>query len=206
MKLPGIYKIQSITKPERIYIGSSSNVYRRWQAHISQLKRNIHHSQKLQYHFNKYGESDLCFSILLGCEKDDLIKLEQYFFDSYKPYFNNLLQAKPVKYIPHRKEVKEMMSQSRIGHKLSEETKRKISESHKGMKPTPDTLIKLRLSHLGKKQIRTKEWNKKISENQKGRKLTAAHKTKLSQAKKGKKAWNKGKKFINGKYIFVNAA
>lgn len=205
MKSPGIYQIQSIKKPERIYIGSSSNVYRRWQGHLSQLKRGIHHAQKLQRHFNKYGEADLRFSLLLGCDKEDLIKLEQYFFDSYKPYFNNLLQAKPVKYIPHREEVKEKMRQLRLGHKLSEETKRKISESHKGMKPSDETIKKLSKSHLGKKNPHTKEWNEKISQSQKGRKLTEQHKQKLSDAKVGHIPWNKGLKLVNGEYVLIHA-
>lgn len=205
MKSPGIYQIQSIKKPERIYIGSSSNVYRRWQGHISQLKRGIHHSRKLQHHFNKYGEVDLQFSLLLGCDKDDLIKLEQYFFDSYKPYFNNLLQAKPVKYIPHREEVKEKMRQSRLGRKLSEETKRKISESHKGMKPSAETLIKLRESHLGQSRPHTQEQKDKIIASNKGQKRSDEAKRKMSIAHKGKTAWNKGKKFIDGSYISIDA-
>ena len=84
----GIYKIQSVIKPERIYIGSSVDITDRWQHHLQELKGNRHNNKKLQNHVNKYGESDLQFSILLGCEKDDLLKVEQYFLDSYKPYFN----------------------------------------------------------------------------------------------------------------------
>lgn len=205
MKTPGIYQIQSILKPERIYIGSSINVYRRWQGHVSLLKRNKHYSAKLQRHFNKYGESDLRFSLLLGCDKSDLIKIEQYFIDSHKPYFNNLDQARPVKYIPHSEETKEKMRQSRFGRKLSEETKKKISESHMGMKPSEETLKKLRESHMGKSCPHTKEWNEKISINQKGRKLTEEHKQKLSAAKIGYIPWNKGMKLINGEYILIDA-
>lgn len=194
MKYSGIYKIQSISNPSRIYIGSSINIYRRWQGHISELKRNIHHSQKLQRHFNKYGEVDLQFSILLGCDKDDLINIEQYFVDSYKPYFNNLYHVKPVKYIKHSDETKAKMRQNRLGRKLSEETKRKISETHKGIKPTEETRQKLIKSHLGKKYIHTPEWNENIGKAQRGRKLTEEHKKKLSEAKKGYIPWNKGRK------------
>jgi group I intron endonuclease len=206
MKSPGIYQIQSIKKPERSYIGSSSNVYRRWQGHISQLKRNIHHAQKLQRHFNKYGETDLRFSLLLGCDKDDLIKLEQYFLDSYKPYFNNLLQAKPVKYIPHREDVKEKMRQSRLGHKLSEETKAKISKSHMGIKPSAETIEKLRIAQLGKIRPHTKEQIEKIRASNKGQKRSEETKRKLSEIHKGKPAWNKGRRFIDGKYILADAS
>jgi group I intron endonuclease len=84
----GIYKIESKSHPDRIYIGSAVNIGNRWYEHLKKLKRNTHHSKKLQNHFNKYGESDLQFSILLGCDKEDLIKIEQYFLDSYNPWFN----------------------------------------------------------------------------------------------------------------------
>jgi group I intron endonuclease len=93
MKLSGIYKIQSIIKPERIYVGSSKCISQRWHYHLLDLRKNKHHSKKLQRHYNKYGESDIQFSVLLGCEIIDLLKTEQYFLDSYKPYFNNSLTA-----------------------------------------------------------------------------------------------------------------
>ena len=76
MKLPGIYQIQSKIKPQRIYIGSAINIQKRWWMHLFDLRKNKHSSSKLQRHYDKYGESDLQFSILLGCEKENLIKVE----------------------------------------------------------------------------------------------------------------------------------
>ena len=76
MKISGIYKIESKIKPERIYIGSAVNISRRWNWHYGALRNGRHHSLKLQRHYDKYGESDLQFIILLGCEKEDLIKIE----------------------------------------------------------------------------------------------------------------------------------
>ena len=37
-KFSGVYKIQSICKPERVYIGSAVNIDKRWKEHIWQLK------------------------------------------------------------------------------------------------------------------------------------------------------------------------
>lgn len=51
----GIYQIQSKIKPERIYIGSTINVKKRESIHLGNLKRNKHHSHKLQRHYNKFG-------------------------------------------------------------------------------------------------------------------------------------------------------
>jgi GIY-YIG catalytic domain. len=64
MNTSGIYKIESKLKPERIYIGSAINIGQRWRVHLSDLRKQKHHSKKLQNHYNKYGEVDLSFSIL----------------------------------------------------------------------------------------------------------------------------------------------
>jgi group I intron endonuclease len=182
MKISGIYKIQSIIHPERCYIGSAVNIQRRWYEHITKLRCDKHYSKKLQRHYNKYGESDLQFSILLGCERHDLIKIEQYFIDSYNPFFN----SNPTAGSP-------------LGRILSEETKDKIRKKKEGIPLSAYHRQRCREGQLGKKHgPHSKEWNKKISENQKGRKLTEEHKTKLRNAKIGYKPWNKGIKTGKG--------
>ncbi len=143
MKISGIYKIQSLIKPEKVYIGSAINIHIRWNSHLNSLKKNEHHSSKLQHHFNKYGKNDLIFSILIGCAKEDLISTEQFFLDSYKPWFN-------VKQI----------ADHYIGLSRSEETKNKLRNArlgkpawNKGMKGvSEETRLKMRLDKLGKKQ------------------------------------------------------
>lgn len=110
--ISGIYKIQSICKPERYYIGSSVNINKRWGEHLRELKKNKHHSGKLQNHFNKYRQSDLRFFILSGCDPMDLIQQEQFYIDSYKPYFNIYSTAG-----------------SPLGYKHSEEAKLKIKQN-----------------------------------------------------------------------------
>lgn len=132
----GIYKIQSKKNPKRCYIGSSKNIKKRWHYHILDLRKNAHHSKKLQRHYNKYGESDLLFTILLGCDKEDLIKHEQYFIDAYKPYFNGSLLAKGNSLLKGR------------------------VPWNKGKKTPPDVIAKLKKSHLGQSA-----WNKGIKTN-----------------------------------------
>lgn len=84
-----IYKISSIIKPERIYIGSAVNYYGRKAVHLSQLSNNKHGNNKLQRHFNKYGNCDLVFSIVENVpSRNDLLKREQYYIDTLSPYFN----------------------------------------------------------------------------------------------------------------------
>jgi len=176
MKISGIYKIQSIVKPDRIYIGSAIDITVRWKNHLKLLRRNKHHSVKLQNHYNKYGEFDLQFLILLGCEKEDLVKIEQYFLDSYKHYFNICSKAYSslgIKH-PNRKKLsienRKKMSEVRMGkipwnkgkkglqvawnrgRSFPEETRNKMSESGKKRKPMSiETKLKMGIAKRGTK-------------------------------------------------------
>jgi len=189
MKISGIYKIESKLKPHRIYIGSGINISQRWRRHLSDLRHNRHWSGKLQNHFNKYGESDLIFSILTGCDKEELIQNEQFFIDLLNPFFNNAKIAGNNLGMKHSIETKMKMSKQRKGKKhsvdhienltiarrkrgpYSEESKLKISLSGKGRIPwnkgkkgvySEETLQKMR----GK--VFTKEYLDKLSKTHKG--------------------------------------
>jgi group I intron endonuclease len=159
MKISGIYKIQSLSKPERCYIGSAINIHQRWIQHLSHLKNNTHHTSKLQRHYNKYGKNDLVFSIVIGCDKPDLLTTEQFFLDSLNPWFNTC-----------------KIAGNTLGIKASKKTKQKLSRIKKG-KPTWNKGLKLSETHkrnIGKKQLgennsfynkkHTEETKKKISE------------------------------------------
>ncbi len=61
-----VYQIKSI-KTSRIYIGSTVNLDRRINEHISKLKLGKHDNPSLQSHFNKFGVDDLEFTVLKTC-------------------------------------------------------------------------------------------------------------------------------------------
>lgn len=117
----GIYKISSIIKPARIYVGSAVNCPKRYMEHLYSLRKNKHHSKKLQRHYNKYGEIDLVLSIIEKVDdKKSLIKREQFYIDTFRPYFNICQTAG-----------------SNLGRKFgphTEEHRRKISEGNRGIK------------------------------------------------------------------------
>jgi len=162
----GIYKIQSKTNSDRIYIGSSKDISDRWRLHISDLRKNRHHSIKLQRHYNKYGEEDLRFEILNECNLDNLIKKEQCYLNVFQPYFNICKIAKSrlgvkgqvawnkgKKGIYSKETLKKMRrprpdmigNKINVGRKQSDEAKQKKREAslRNGNKPP---------SHLGKKR------------------------------------------------------
>jgi group I intron endonuclease len=165
-----IYKIQSKSNPKRVYIGSALSFNRRKNIHLSDLRRNKHHSKKLQRHYNKYGLDDLDFEIIEAGEyagKQHLLAREQgwyepFSFDGAKlPYFNSYLIAG-----------------SSQGCKHSEEDRRKQSERQKGI-PNPRKGIPSGII----------PWNK-------GLKGIYSQETRDSMAlgRKGKPSWCKGKK------------
>jgi group I intron endonuclease len=61
----GIYKILNKIN-NKVYVGESLDIERRWDEHKEDLNNNKHHSKKLQLAWNKYGEESFEFLI----EKD----------------------------------------------------------------------------------------------------------------------------------------
>ena len=152
----GIYQIKSRLN-NKVYIGSAINIDKRWRDHTRSLIQNKHHSIYLQRHFEKYGLEDLEFTILQFCEKENLIKLEQYYFNLLNPDFNIAKFAN-----------------SSLGIKRRKETIEKLSKSHKGVKH-PEWRNKLKSEKQGGENHWTKQKENPFNEESK-RKMSESHK------------------------------
>lgn len=174
-----VYIIKSKAKNTRVYIGSSCSFEKRKREHINKLRKNNHHSPKLQRHFNKYGLSDLEISTLIELESaDDLLMHEQINIDKFNPYFNCCKIAGNTKGFKHSDETRKKMSLSKIGirqHEFTEETRKKMSDARKGIVIKDITRKKMSHARLGS---RNHNYGKKHSEDVL---------KKMSEAKKGKK-------------------
>ena len=178
----GIYKITNIIT-EKVYIGSTLNINKRWNKHKSQLRNNTHHSIKLQNSVNKHGIENFIFEVIEECSKNLLIEREQYWIDILDSY-NNGYNSRPI-------------ASNMLGMKLSEETKQKISNKNKCRILTEEHKRKLSESNKGKQNTlgykHSEETKNKISERNKNNKnaLGIKHseetKKKMSEAKKGTK-------------------
>lgn len=84
----GIYKITNL-KSGKVYIGSSSNIERRFSEHKRDLENNKHHSYKMQKDFNKQKNiKDFTFDIIeeLNGTKQELFRREQFYIDKYDAF------------------------------------------------------------------------------------------------------------------------
>lgn len=90
LEIMGIYKIINIIN-NKIYIGSSNNIYIRWKEHINELNNKNHHSIHLQRAWNKYKQENFNFIIIEKLNNEDLqFEREQYWLDKYEPYKRNI--------------------------------------------------------------------------------------------------------------------
>jgi len=84
-KLSGVYQIKN-TINNKIYIGSSKDIERRWKEHKKQLNKENHHSYKLQRDWTEFGEDKFIFEIIDKVNEDQLKEYEQYWLDTLIPY------------------------------------------------------------------------------------------------------------------------
>lgn len=200
-KMACVYKIQSRAKSERVYIGSTSHVKKRWRDHIRELRGGRHGNKRLQRHFNKYGEDDLVFEIIEqydSISRECLLAIEQRYLDSLNPYFNLCKIAGSNAGVKRSKEWCERLSKSLCGRKgawtgkhHSEETKKKLSEILTGREISDEWRKNLSEGHKGYKA--SEETRRKMSLASKGNKSRLGHKAseetkrKMSKSHKGKK-------------------
>ena len=112
----GVYSIRNKITGDR-YIGSSAGrgFGNRRGTHWQSLKDHQHHSTYLQNSWNKYGEDNFAFEVILYCDAKHAINYEQKYIDYYKPKYNMSLTAG-----------------SCYGMKRSQITKDKIGNIHRG--------------------------------------------------------------------------
>lgn len=86
MRIQCIYKITNKSN-DMIYIGSSSNLLSRWNAHLECLIKGKHNNPLLQNDFNKYGITEFMFEIIEyfynPIERYELLKIETKYILKY---------------------------------------------------------------------------------------------------------------------------
>jgi len=84
--MQGIYSI-SCTQEDRVYIGSSIDIDRRWGEHRRRLNAQTHHCNQLQEAWDAYGDESFSFGVVELC--DNLVLAEQYWLDKHSHHCYN---------------------------------------------------------------------------------------------------------------------
>lgn len=82
MSVRGIYKIENMVNG-KVYIGSATDVKRRFREHKCKLRQGIHSNKYLQSSWNKYGEKTFSFEHIVTVLDDDLVSVEQIIINDY---------------------------------------------------------------------------------------------------------------------------
>ncbi len=95
-KLSGIYVIRNLIN-NKIYIGSSINIYQRLHKHRTQLIRNKHQNCVIQNSVNKYGIDNFECFVIEQCSEELLTNREQYYIDLLSPRLNIMKKVERIK-------------------------------------------------------------------------------------------------------------
>lgn len=121
----GIYTITNQING-KIYIGCATDLYRRRYDHFESLRRGIHKNEVLQQAYNKYGEENLIYEVLVRCPKEFLASEEHYWANllnvHHRDFGYNRRPTHPYGKVVNTEEMKQKMRLSHIGKKLSKET------------------------------------------------------------------------------------
>ena len=150
--------------------------------------------KKLQKYYKKYP-NDYIKEIICFCNDSDELGKKEY--EIIHPFLGNEMCLNLIEGGNNRlfsNELKEKLSKSHKGVKLSEYHRNRISESRIGMHHSEETKKKISESHKGKS--RDTETKKKISESHKGKSISEETKNKLKKYYKLHPIHNKGKKRI----------
>ena len=128
----GVYCIENKINGKK-YIGSSQHVYKRRNRHFSELKNGKHKNIKLQNSYNKHGKDAFQFYVLEFVEeKGLLIDREQYYIDKENPQYNINIIANSSLGVKRSEETKEKLRQANLGLKHPEWRNKIKSESQGG--------------------------------------------------------------------------
>lgn len=86
-KISGIYLIKNEIE-NKVYIGSTSNIIKRWVGHIEKIKNGNHHSKSLMNDVVKNGIESFSFEIL-EVVNENLTELEYDYIRRYESYGDN---------------------------------------------------------------------------------------------------------------------
>lgn len=180
-KKSGIYCIKN-TINDRVYIGSSNNLYKRFNAHKNGLLNKTHVNKALLNFSIKHGHDSLYVEIVERCSVSELLNKENHYIKIFKAYghgFNCSPKAEAPNHPIFSQETRYKISQKRKLYILNnpDENKRRLDKGREvlrqkyklglikgtnaGKTASAETRLKQRIAKLGKKsKIPSEVWSK----------------------------------------------
>lgn len=192
----GVYLIRN-TVNGKVYVGSSSNVEKRFGDHKRHLRRGAHTSCHLQEAWKLYGEESFVFTLKMECEENRLLEVEQEYMDLYLSSdgdcgYNICEKAgRPPsrKGIPKSPETRRRMSDAAKSRppeywKKCADARRGAGNHMFGKKHSPEMIEVYRQKATGKKhteeaKAKIKEWNRL---NNRRRGVSLSHEEKMQRS------------------------
>lgn len=114
----GVYSITHIASGRR-YIGSSNDIYCRWNHHRGRLRKGIHHSRHLQRAWDKHGNDAFRLEVLEEClnEPTILVAREQVWIDRHRRKLFNGRKAAEIHWGAMSPEHREILRTRMLGNK-----------------------------------------------------------------------------------------
>jgi group I intron endonuclease len=179
----GIYEIRN-TVNNKFYIGSSSNIRRRFSDHRSCLYRGIHNNNHLQQSWCKYGEPAFEFKLLFIVDKDNLCLFEQRTIDILKPQYNKSMYVEKFALgMKKSPEEREKIRQRHLGKHTSENQKLAVAKANASRVWSEESKSKITESLTGKKRAPfSEEWKYKLGATYRGKHLSQEHRKKIGDS------------------------
>lgn len=147
----GIYSIKH-RESGKCYVGSSVDIEARWGSHRRELKKNTHHSSRLQGAWNECGASAFEFVLLEATELASLVEREEFWIIALAAYtsgYNVKRRAGNNRGAKQNPEARVKAGAALKGRKmgpLSAEHRAKLSAAHMGIRPSAETRAKMSAS------------------------------------------------------------
>lgn len=187
MSNSGVYYIEHKVSGKK-YIGSSSDLKKRFQTHRRQLRKGTHANIKLQRSWDKYGEAAFAFAILELAKPRELLGREQFWldrFDSAKYGFNIATIAgtpmPPGTRQPHTEKTK---SKIRAKRALQTADVAGMHRANTGRKRSPEACAAISAGRTG--MIFSEEHRQNIANSRIGTTVPPETRAKMSAAHRGK--------------------
>lgn len=145
----GVYFIECLST-KKVYIGQSGvDIKKRLARHRTELRARTHVNSHLQRAWNKYGEADFFFGVILYCPPVEAVRFERAYLEGLerKEKFNQMGGGEGAPMPAH---IRIKISRANMGHEVSPATRERLRIARKGLRFPPEFRLKVSKALKGK--------------------------------------------------------